>query len=81
MAESRRRAKSVSRLTAKHERFLRDHALRIWRFFNQFGVERHNYLVPDNVEEDGLSEAARVSPTNLGLLLNARQAAHTSLAF
>ena len=33
------------------------------------------YLIPDNVEEEGLFEAARVSPTNLGLLLNARQAA------
>ncbi len=32
-------------------------------------------VIPDNVEEDGLFEAARVSPTNLGLLLNARQAA------
>ena len=38
-------------------------------------VERHNYLIPDNVEEEGLFEAARVSPTNVGLLLNARQAA------
>ncbi len=51
------------------------HALRIWRYFHQFGGERHNYLIPDNVEEDGLQEAARVSPTNIGLLLNARQAA------
>lgn len=63
------------RLAASDERFLFDHALRIWRYFNQFGVERHNYLIPDNVEEDGLIEAARVSPTNLGLLLNTRQAA------
>jgi hypothetical protein len=51
------------------------HALRIWRYFHQFGAERHNYLVPDNVEENGLFEAARVSPTNVGLLLNSRQAA------
>ncbi len=51
------------------------HALRIWRYFHQFGSERHNYLIPDNVEENGLFEAARVSPTNVGLLLNARQAA------
>jgi hypothetical protein len=51
------------------------HALRIWRYFHQFGDERHNYLIPDNVEENGLFEAARVSPTNVGLLLNARQAA------
>jgi cyclic beta-1,2-glucan synthetase len=49
--------------------------LRIWRYFHQFGEEAHNYLIPDNVEEQGLFEAARVSPTNVGLLLNARQAA------
>jgi hypothetical protein len=55
--------------------FLLAHALRTWRYFHQFGGERHNYLIPDNVEEEGLYEAARVSPTNLGLLLNARQAA------
>ncbi|MGC2299417.1 MAG: glycosyl transferase, partial [Acidobacteriaceae bacterium] len=55
--------------------FLREHALRVWRFFHEYGGARHNYLIPDNVEEDGLFEAARVSPTNLGLLFNARQAA------
>jgi hypothetical protein len=63
------------RLGVKDEDFLLSHALRIWRFFHQFGEERHNYLIPDNVEEEGLFEAARVSPTNVGLLLNARQAA------
>ncbi len=55
--------------------FLRQHALRIWRYFHEFGGKQHNFLIPDNVEEAGLFEAARVSPTNLGLLLNARQAA------
>jgi len=55
--------------------YLLSHALRIWRYFYQFSAERHNYLIPDNVEEDGLYEASRVSPTNVGLLLNARQAA------
>lgn len=55
--------------------YLRGHALRIWRYFHQFGRERHNYLIPDNVEEEGLREAARISPTNVGLLLNVRQAA------
>jgi hypothetical protein len=63
------------RLGSADETFLLAHALRTWRYFNQFGDERHNYLIPDKVEEDGLFEAARVSPTNLGLLLNARQAA------
>jgi hypothetical protein len=62
-------------LAAGDEAFLLGHALRIWRYFHQFGGERHNYLIPDNVEEDGLFEAARVSPTNIGLLLNARQSA------
>ncbi len=63
------------RLDYADKSFLLDHALRIWRYFHQFSSERHNYLIPDNVEEDGLFEAARVSPTNVGLLLNARQAA------
>ncbi len=55
--------------------FLLVNALRIWRYFREFGVERHNYLVPDNVAEEGFREAPRISPTNIGLLLNARQAA------
>ncbi|MGA2807154.1 MAG: glucoamylase family protein [Terracidiphilus sp.] len=63
------------RLDSSDEAFLLGHALRIWRYFRQFGAEGHNFLIPDNVEEEGLFEAARVSPTNVGLLLNARQAA------
>jgi hypothetical protein len=62
-------------LASADKTYLLSHALRIWRYFHQFGAERHNYLIPDNVEEEGLFEAARVSPTNVGLLLNARQAA------
>jgi len=64
-------------LTAEENTFLRQLALKTWRYFNQFGGKSHNYLVPDNVEEEGVFEAARVSPTNFGLLLNARQAANT----
>ncbi len=63
------------RLDRADQGFLLGHALRCWRYFYQFSSERHNFLIPDNVEEDGLNEAARVSPTNIGLLLNARQAA------
>ncbi len=55
--------------------FLRQQALRIWRFYAEFGSEKHNYLIPDNVEEESLFEAPRVSTTNIGMLLNARQAA------
>ena len=62
-------------LNTTDKAFLMTHALLIWRFFRQFGGERHHYLIPDNVEEEHLFEAARVSPTNIGLLLNARQAA------
>jgi len=68
-------AEQHKRLSVQGQTYLLGHALRIWRYFHQFGEERHNYLIPDNVEEDGLFEAARVSPTNVGLLLNARQAA------
>ena len=64
-------------LSAKERDFLHEMALRTWRFFYEYGGAAHNYLVPDNVEEHELFEAARVSPTNFGLLLNARQAAHT----
>ena len=65
------------KLTSEEDTFLRQLALKTWRFFLQYGGESHNYLIPDNVEENELFEAARVSPTNVGLLLNARQAAHT----
>ena len=62
-------------LDRKDTHFLNEHALRIWRYFLEFGDARHHFLIPDNVEEHELFEAPRVSPTNLGLLLNARQAA------
>ncbi len=61
--------------------FLLVHALRIWRYFSEFGTERHNYLVPDNVEEEGLFEASRISPTNIGMLLNTRGQAACELGF
>jgi cyclic beta-1,2-glucan synthetase len=63
------------RLAIPDKEFLTAHALRIWRYFYEFSTERHNYLIPDNVMEEGLCEAPRVSPTNIGLLLNSRQTA------
>ncbi len=62
-------------LQRSDKEFLLTQALLIWRYFQQFGNERHNYLIPDNVHEENLCDAPRVSPTNIGLLLNARQAA------
>jgi len=56
-------------------RFLRKIAWRTWRYFAQYAAEGHHGLVPDNVQEEGNREALRISPTNAGLQLNARQAA------
>ena len=55
--------------------FLRRAALRTWRYFAEFSSEEHNWLIPDNVQEQPPAIAARISPTNLGFLLNARQVA------
>ena len=55
--------------------FLRKAAVHTWRYFAEFSNQEHNWLVPDYVRETPPFVAARVSPTNLGLLLNARQAA------
>jgi hypothetical protein len=59
----------------KDRRFLRRLALRTWRYFAEFSTEEHNWLVPDNVQEQPLKIAPRISPTNLAFLLNARQVA------
>ncbi|MGA9474501.1 MAG: glucoamylase family protein, partial [Terriglobales bacterium] len=56
-------------------RLLRRSALYIWRYFAEFSNEEHNWLIPDNVQDDPRKIAASVSPTNVGLLLNARQVA------
>ncbi len=63
------------RLKSSEIEMLRAHALRIWSYFDHYSSAEHHHLIPDNVDEDGFREAARVSPTNIGLLLNARQAA------
>ena len=55
--------------------FLRGTALRTWRYFRDLSTESENWLIPDNVQEEPERIAHRISPTNLGLLLNARLAA------
>jgi len=55
--------------------FLRGAALHTWRYFAEYCTEEHNWLIPDNVQQEPPAVAARVSPTNLGLLLNAQQVA------
>jgi cyclic beta-1,2-glucan synthetase len=53
---------------------LRDSAERICRYFSDWSNAATNWLIPDNVRDDGTA-AMRLSPTNLGMLLNARIAA------
>jgi cyclic beta-1,2-glucan synthetase len=64
-----------SAVAAKDQLLLRRSALRIWRYFAEYSTEEHNWLIPDNVQEEPASIAPRISPTNLGFLLNARQVA------
>jgi cyclic beta-1,2-glucan glucanotransferase len=63
------------RISPSDQVFLRRAALHTWRYFAQFSTEEHNWLVPDNVQEQPAAIASRISPTNVGFLLNARQAA------
>ena len=62
-------------LSKKETAFLRDTALRTWKYFATFSTAANNWLIPDNVQEEPYRLAERISPTNLGFLLNARQAA------
>jgi cyclic beta-1,2-glucan synthetase len=64
-----------SETSDKDELFLSNAALRTWRYFAEFSTEEHNWLIPDNVQEEPAAIAGRISTTNLGFLLNARQAA------
>jgi len=54
---------------------LRLSAIRIWRYFAELSNEDDHWLIPDNVQGDPLRIADRISPTNLGMLLNTRQVA------
>jgi cyclic beta-1,2-glucan synthetase len=63
-------------LTTDDRLFLQQQALHIWRYFHEFGDEKNHWLIPDNVEEKDTFQIRKVSPTNLGMLFNARQAAY-----
>ena len=66
---------SRSEVSAKDELFLRRAAIHTWRYFAEFSTAKNNWLIPDNLQEEPYRIAERVSPTNIGLLLNARQVA------
>ena len=59
----------------KDKQFLRRAAIRTWRYFAEHSQAEHNWLIPDNLQQEPFQVAARVSPTNVGLLLNTRQVA------
>ena len=63
-------------ITKEHEELLRGAALSTWSFFRVFSNAETNWLIPDNFQEDPPMLAHRLSPTNLGMLLNARLAAY-----
>ena len=66
----------TSHCTLKREdiQWLRTNGEKMWRFFRHWSSPSTNWLIPDNVREDGTT-VMTLSPTNLGLLLNARIAA------
>lgn len=58
-------------ISPEDDAWLRTQAWRMWRYFREFSTAGRNALVPDHVCESGIV-AERLSPTNLGFLLNAR---------
>ena len=65
-----------NRIASKDREFLRQTALRTWRFFNEFSRPQNHWLISDRLQERPTLLVERVSPTNLGLLLNSRLAAY-----
>jgi len=58
-------------------RFLRVLTRRTWAFFDEFVGPQHNWLPPDNIQEEPEPTiATRTSPTNMGIALLAHLAAH-----
>ena len=62
------------KLNPREAEFLRESAENTWRYFSDWSQADRHWLIPDNVREDG-AVAERLSPTNIGMLLNARIAA------
>ena len=73
---NRRPVDKKPQLSPQDEGLLRLAGLRTWRFFREFCNAESRWLIPDNVQEDPPLVAARLSSTNLGLLLNGQLAAH-----
>jgi cyclic beta-1,2-glucan synthetase len=63
-------------LGANDVEFLRETAIRTWRFFAEWSKPQTSWLVPDNIDVESGHVAYRSSPTNVGLQLGATLAAH-----
>jgi len=73
----RTRSRETERPDPEGERLLRRVARRTWLFFDHFVGPDTHWLPPDNYQEDPrVLLAARTSPTNMGMALNAAVAAH-----
>ncbi|MDZ7789945.1 MAG: glucoamylase family protein [Xanthomonadales bacterium] len=73
----RPRQRESERPDPEAERLLRRIARRTWLFFDHFVGPDTHWLPPDNYQDDPkVALAARTSPTNMGMALNAAVAAH-----
>ena len=65
-----------SGLDDRQRLFLQKTARRTWEYFARFVGAEHHWLPPDNFQQDPpIGEAARTSPTNMGMALLANLAA------
>jgi cyclic beta-1,2-glucan synthetase len=69
---------SRSLLTIADQKFLRQTALKTWRYFRQYSTAEENWLIPDNIQGQDHQVAHRLSPTNLGVLFDSQLAAALS---
>ena len=67
---------SQDEIAEEDREFLRQTALRTWRFFRTFSNAEAHWLIPDNFQQDLAAPVQRTSPTNVGLLFTARLAAY-----
>jgi hypothetical protein len=65
-----------TKVGTRDREFLRETALRTWRFFDEFSNPANRWLISDRLQQIPALLVERVSPTNLGLLLNSRLAAY-----
>ena len=69
-------SQNKSRVATRDREFLRHTALRTWRFFDEFCSPSNHWLISDRLQQVPVCVVERLSPTNLGLLLNSRLAAY-----